>query len=223
MIQMPYTMDPQVAKKLLKVGEAFHIPGPFFSYEEICQGNVNHTYKVNYIRDDGTGMARIKPYLVQKVNTYAFRNPIQLMENIDKVTEYIHAKRPNETCLHFHHTETDGERKTYLMDEDGFWRICNYVPSVTYDTCDDIRVVRSAGEAFGDFFDFEGRTVLQAATVTAGLTLLHQNSKMVAVAAGERKAEAIIAATRHERHDHLITDEGAAKRIAAMLERPASR
>ena len=151
MISMPQQMDPEIARTLLHVGEAFHIPGPFFSYEEICQGNVNHTYKVNYIRDDGTGMARIKPYLVQRVNTYAFKNPIQLMENIDKVTEYIHAKRPNETCLHYHHTDADGERKTYLMDKDGFWRICNFVDSVTYDTCDDIRVVRSAGEAFGDF------------------------------------------------------------------------
>ena len=27
----------------------------------------------------------------------------------------------------------------------------NYVPSVTFNTCDDMDVVRSAGEAFGDF------------------------------------------------------------------------
>ena len=67
------SMNPDVARKLLQVGEAFRIPGPFFSYEEIKVGNVNHTYKVNYIRDDGTGMARIKSYLVQRVNTYAFQ------------------------------------------------------------------------------------------------------------------------------------------------------
>ena len=145
-------MEQNTARKLLQVGEAFHIPGPFFSYEEVSQGNVNRTYKVNYIRDDGTGMAQIKPYLMQRVNTYAFKNPIQLMENIDKVTEYIRQKQPNKVGLHYHHTEEDGERKTYLLDNDnGFWRVCNYVPSVTFDSCDDIRVVRSAGEAFGDF------------------------------------------------------------------------
>ena len=142
-------MDQNIARRLLRVGEAFHLPGPFFSYEEISQGNVNHTYKVNYVRDDGTGMAQIKPYLMQRVNTYAFRNPIQLMENIDKVTEYIRGKQPDRVNLHFHHTD---DRKTYLMDEENaFWRVCNYVPSVTFDTCDDIRVVRNAGEAFGDF------------------------------------------------------------------------
>lgn len=146
-------MDQETARKLLRVGEAFHIPGPFFNYEEVSQGNVNRTYKVNYIRDDGTGMAQIKPYLVQRVNTYAFKNPIQLMENIDKVTEYIRQKAPDKVSLHYHHTmDADGQRHTYLMDEeDSFWRVCNYVPSVTFDSCDDIRVVRNAGEAFGEF------------------------------------------------------------------------
>ena len=142
------SMNPDVARKLLQVGEAFRIPGPFFSYEEIKVGNVNHTYKVNYIRDDGTGMAKIKSYLVQRVNTYAFQHPIELMQNIDRVTEYIRQKHPNSLCLHFHHTENG---TNYLMDEDGFWRLSNYVPSVTFDTCDDLDVVRNAGEAFGDF------------------------------------------------------------------------
>ena len=140
--------DPDVARKLLQVGEAFRIPGPFFSYEEFKVGNVNHTCKVNYIRDDGTGMARIKSYLVQRVNTYAFQHPVELMRNIDCVTEHIRTKHPETRSLHFHHT-ADGNN--YLMDEDGFWRLSNYVPSVTFDTCDDLSVVRSAGQAFGDF------------------------------------------------------------------------
>ena len=145
---LPETMNPDVARKLLKVGDAFRIQGPFFSYEEIKMGNVNHTYKVNYIRDDGSGMAKIKSYLVQRVNTYAFQRPLELMANIDKVTEYIHAKYPHVKCLHFHHT---AERNNYLMDEDGFWRLSNYVPSVTFNSCEDLEIVRSAGQAFGDF------------------------------------------------------------------------
>ncbi len=141
-------MNPETMRKLLAVGEAFRIPGPFFSYEEIKVGNVNHSYKVNYIRDDGSGMAKIKSYLVQRVNTYAFQHPVELMQNIDKVTEHIRQKRPEAVSLHFHHT---AERKNYLMDTDGFWRLSNYVPSVTYSTCDDLDVVRNAGQAFGDF------------------------------------------------------------------------
>ena len=141
-------MNPEIARKLLEVGEEFRIEGPFFSYEEIKMGNVNHTYKVNYIRDDGTGMAKIKSFLLQRVNTYAFQHPIELMQNIDRVTEHIREKCPNTKSLHFHHTK---HGVNYLMDNDGFWRLSNYVPSVTFDTCDDLNVVRSAGEAFGDF------------------------------------------------------------------------
>ncbi len=36
-------------------------------------------------------------------------------------------------------------------------------------------------------------------------------------AAGACKAEAILAATRHHRHDYLVTDEGAAARIITLL------
>ena len=140
--------NPELARQLLHVGEKFCIPGPFFSYEEIKMGNVNHTYKINYIRDDGSGMAQIKSYLVHKVNTYAFQHPLELMSNIDKVTEYIHEKYPDIKCLHFHHTK---ERHNYLEGEEGFWRLSNYIPSVTFNSCDDLSVVRSAGQAFGNF------------------------------------------------------------------------
>ena len=141
-------MNPDLSRKLQQIGEVFKLRDPFFSYEEISQGNVNHTYKANYIQNDGTGMAVIKSYLVQSVNTYAFKDPVALMENIDKVTTFMHEQNPEALYLHLHHTE---DRKTYFIDGDQFWRICNYVPAVTFDSCDDIKVIRSAAMAFGDF------------------------------------------------------------------------
>jgi Ser/Thr protein kinase RdoA (MazF antagonist) len=131
-------------EKLKQVCEAFRIQGTYQSYEEIKMGNVNQTYKVNYLWSDG----KAKSYIVQAVNTYVFKNPVQVMENIDKVTEYIHAKKPNRTSLHFHHT---AKRKTYFFDENGFWRLFNYIPSTTYNTTSDMSVIRNAGEAFGEF------------------------------------------------------------------------
>ena len=145
------TMENDLTTKLKKVGAAFRLPGLFFSYEELPMGNINRTYKVNYVIDDGTGMARVEPFLMQRVNTYAFKHPVQLMENIDKVTEFIRRKRPNALNLHFHHTEIDGVRRTYLFDGDEFWRVTNYVPSVTFMKSPNTKVVHSAGVAFGDF------------------------------------------------------------------------
>ena len=131
-------------EKLQQVCQAFCIEGTFQSYEEIKVGNVNRTYKVNYLRPDG----RPKSYIIQAVNTFVFKKPEEVMDNIDKVTEYIHAQQPQRTVLHFHHT---ADRKIYLCDENGFWRLLNYIPSVTYNTCSNLEVVRSAGEAFGEF------------------------------------------------------------------------
>lgn len=90
------------------------------------------------------------------------------------------------------------------------------------DAVETLRRKKAVGEAFGDFFDFSGQTVWQASTVSAAIAHQNPGCKMVAVAAGERKAEAIIASTRHDPHDTLITDEGAARKIIALLEQSPS-
>ena len=130
--------------KLLEISRLFRIDYDYLGYETIQMGNVNRTYKVNFMLPEG----KPKSFLVQNVNTYAFRNPIGLMDNIDKVTEHIRAKKPGQLALHFHHT---AERKTYVVDGKNFWRMTNYVPSVTYNTATDLDVIRNAGKAFGEF------------------------------------------------------------------------
>ena len=130
--------------KLLEISRLFRIEYEYLGYETIQMGNVNRTYKVNFRLPDGSD----KSFLVQNVNTYAFRNPVGLMDNIDKVTDFIRAKKPGKLALHFHHTS---DRKTYVADGDNFWRMTNYVPSVTYNTVEDLQIVRAAGKAFGEF------------------------------------------------------------------------
>ena len=131
-------------EKLKQVCTAFRLPGTYLGYESIQVGIVNRTYKVNFRLDDG----KQKSFLVQNVNTYAFRNPIGLMNNIDLVTEHIRAKHPEKLSLHFHHTE---DRKTYLVDGDNFWRVMNYVPSANYSATKDPVILCNAGKAFGEF------------------------------------------------------------------------
>lgn len=130
--------------KLEEVSRLFRIDYEYLGYETIQMGNVNRTYKVNFMLPEGTP----KSFLVQNVNTYAFRNPVGLMENIDKVTEHIRRKKPGKLALHFHHT---ADRKTYVSDGSNFWRMTNYVPSVTFNSVVSLDVVRSAGKAFGEF------------------------------------------------------------------------
>ena len=131
-------------QKLLEVSRLFRIDYEYLGYETIQMGNVNRTYKVNFMLPEGVP----KSFLVQNVNTYAFRNPVGLMDNIDKVTEHIRAKKPGQLALHFHHTV---DRKTYVEDGENFWRMTNYVPSVTFNSVTDLEIIRNAGRAFGEF------------------------------------------------------------------------
>lgn len=130
--------------KLPEVCKGFRIEDTFLGYETIQMGNVNNTYRVMFRLADG----KEKSFLVQNVNTYVFKNPVQVMENIDKVTEHIRAKKPNQIALHFHHTP---DRKTYIEDGKNFWRMTNYIPSVGYNSTQDMNVIKNAGRAFGEF------------------------------------------------------------------------
>ena len=133
-----------ITEQLIQVCRGFRIPGTLESYEELKQGNINNTYKVNFRNPDGT----CKSYMVQRVNTLVFTKPLEVMDNIDRVTEHIRKKCPGKTVLHFHHTQ---DRKTYIFDENGFWRLFNYIESTTYDLVEDLAVVENAGKAFGEF------------------------------------------------------------------------
>ena len=137
-------MSVDINQKLEEVCRLFRIEGTYVGYDMIQVGNVNKTYECKFILPDG----KHKSFLVQNVNTYAFRHPVELMDNIDKVTEHIRARKPGQIALHFHHT---ADRKTYVIDGKNFWRMTNYIPSVTYDVPPNLNLIRNAGKAFGEF------------------------------------------------------------------------
>lgn len=133
-----------IDEKLAKVCEGFCIKGTYIGHELIQVGNVNKTYRVKVLLPEGNE----KSFLVQNLNTYVFKNPVKVMDNIDKVTEHIRAKRPGQLALHFHHTK---DRKTYIADGKDFWRMSNFIPSVTHNVVKNLDIIRNAGRAFGEF------------------------------------------------------------------------
>ena len=139
-------------QKLRSICDAFCIPGVFGGYRHLKIGNVNQTYRVFFDMPDQS----IQSYIVQRVNTYAFKEPELLMHNAALVTEHIRRSSGGKTCLHYLYTE---DHKTYLYDADGgFWRVSNFISSHTFDNCSDAEILWETGAAFGDFqkmlFDF---------------------------------------------------------------------
>lgn len=71
----------------------------------------------------------------------------------------------------------------------------------------------AVAEAYGCYFDLKGKLVYAASTVAHNLGALKPQCALIAVAAGARKADAIVAVMRNRHHAMLVTDEGAAKAI----------
>lgn len=130
--------------KLAEVCSCFRIVGQLDSWEELKVGNINKTYRVTFARDNGIK----KSYILQKVNTFVFPNPEQVMENIERVTQHLRAVDPGHAALHYHHTR---DRKNFIWDGEDIWRMCNYIPSASHADGRDSTLVRNAGFAFGEF------------------------------------------------------------------------
>ena len=195
-------------QKLLEVSRLFRIDYEYLGYETIQMGNVNRTYKVNFMLPEG----KPKSFLVQNVNTYAFRNPIGLMDNIDKVTEHIRAKKPGQLALHFHHT---ADRKTYVVDGNNFWRMTNYVPSVTFNAVTDLDILRNAGMAFGEFqMDLADFDITELIETIPGFHNTRQRYETFQTAVQENKAGR--AAQVQEEIDFLLSVQDKACKLTDL-------
>ncbi len=135
---------------LQKAGALFAIEGEYVGFEQIKTGNINQTYLVTYRRD-----GEDKKYIIQKVNTYVFKNPEGVMQNIERVTEHIRAKvkETEETAkrnvLHFLYTP---EGKNFAYDEEGnFWRGYRFIDNSVTHNNSNLFIMLEAGKGFGNF------------------------------------------------------------------------
>lgn len=142
-----------------ELGKKFGIAGTVCSYEALNGGLINYTWKVTFAQDD----LREKDYIFQGVNTFVFKHPKEMMSNIGRVTEYLCETYPDQASLRFYKTE-DGVNY-WVGEDDMFWRVADYVDSVTFDVADDLAVVEAAGKAFGQFqarlADFDGASLYE--------------------------------------------------------------
>ena len=65
----------------------FKFSGQYQSSEELTSGNINATYRLTYKQPNGSD----KFYVLQRINTVAFHDPVELMKNIQLVLNHIAA------------------------------------------------------------------------------------------------------------------------------------
>lgn len=81
------------------------------------------------------------------------------------------------------------------------------------DTIEDLIENGAVAEAFGHYFNIEGKDIWESLTVGLSLQGFQKTEQVIGVAGGEDKAEAIISVASLRENMTIITDEGAAKKI----------
>ena len=81
-------MYKDILLKLKNVLKAFKIDNEWLGFEEVTMGHINNTYKVYTLSNEGIE----KSYIVQRVNTNVFTNPLIAMNNIDIVQSILETK-----------------------------------------------------------------------------------------------------------------------------------
>jgi len=129
----------------------FKIAGSLLNAEIFGSGIINDTYNLTF---NVEGSAR--RYIFQRINHRVFKNPMEVMENISRITEHIRNKMRNqEPTLALRQlvvVETENGTGCFEDENGNYWRAYNRVENaVTHDTLESPQMAYEAARMFGWF------------------------------------------------------------------------
>jgi hypothetical protein len=138
------------SRDLSAVVREFRISGELVRVAPYGSGHINDSYCVTF-RGAGTPAS----YLLQRINSGIFKDPIALMENIQRVTAHLAAKASEERDAHrlaltLVPTRDD---EAWYSDMDGdYWRVYRFIEGAhSYDAVEYPDQAFQAGKTFGNF------------------------------------------------------------------------
>lgn len=155
------------------------------SWEQLKNGNINQTYRVDIATKNGE-----RSYILQKLNSKAFKTPQKNVDNHALITKHLRGKLQG---------DPDIGRKTvklyktiygsYLYtDVNGdYWRAMTYVYGAVSINKPDLLIMRRTGEAFGTF---------QSLLSDCPIALLHET--IPGFHDTEKRMEALAASARRD-------------------------
>ena len=198
--------------EIMRIATHFDLSSEPVSAMPYGEGLINSTYEID--TEDGTR------YILQKINTYVFKNPKGVMDNIQNVTDFLANKiqrsggDASRETLHLISTKS-GKRFHHHPSDDTYWRVYLFiVNSTAYQTVEKEGLLFEAAKAFGTFqrqlSDYPAHTLCEvipnfhntAARYEAFETALQKNL----AGRAEAVAEEIAFLKEHEAYAHLIVD-----------------
>ena len=138
-------------EKIEKIISCFNMPQGSMEAAAYGNGHINDTLCVVVHTQEGD-----KRYILQRVNSYVFPKPVEVIENIEKVTAYLNEIIVREGGDPVRETLTLVETKDgkhYVIAEDGqLWRMYLFVEGTkSVDMPDTPELFALSGRAFGKF------------------------------------------------------------------------
>lgn len=145
---------------------AFEFSGKLKTNSQILDGHINNTFALEFENEYG----KTAKYLIQEINTYVFKDPDALMNNIVSVTNYLHdvivrnGGDPDREALRVYFTK---DNMPYYRSKDGkCWRCYNFISNAhSCQTVDCAETFAKAAKAFGNFqrllADYPGETLAE--------------------------------------------------------------
>lgn len=138
--------------KLIEIIKAFPEFGKYIGFHPVNNGHINDTFVIEYEDENGKTLQ----YLLQRINTNVFKKPVELMENIIGVTEFLKKKisanggdTSRETLTVY---RTKDGRSYYIAQDGGYWRLYNYVDDTyTLNEINSAEEFYNAAKSFGNF------------------------------------------------------------------------
>ena len=145
-------MDKVLFDKLCDILENFELSGEIKEISPITIGHINDTFIVEYILENGTS----RKYILQRINHNVFKKPVEVMENIVGITEFIKEKiavaggdTQREVLSVF---KTKNGENHVVTDSGDHWRVYNYVDnSFSLNEVSSKDDFKAAAIAFGNF------------------------------------------------------------------------
>lgn len=130
---------------LYPILQQFQIEGKIEQIEPIEIGHINQTYKVN-IGDDSSS------FVLQRINTQIFKQPIEVMSNIVKVGEFLKTKLyPKEILL----PTQSVDNQSFVVVEGSYWRLFPFISNTqTFNEVLNEEMAYVAAFTFGEYANY---------------------------------------------------------------------
>lgn len=137
---------------IIEIVKAFPDFGKYIGFSPVDNGHINDTYIIEYEKADGKSIR----FLLQRININVFKKPVELMENIIGVTEFLRKKisaaggdEMRETLTVYN---TKAGKPYFISEDGGYWRLYNYVEDTfTLNEITSADDFKAAAESFGNF------------------------------------------------------------------------